>query len=198
VVGGAGVGVLVGVDVVPGGDCVCMLVVTVIVGVKTLVTTQRRVASFATHLARYLVAIATTTSATIGSTSTTVATTISMTTRRSATASAAMKGYIHTDELMFFLSLHPRLNSEMLRVEVVERMGLSLGREGLNKGIVLKIQPYKDVRDHLLIIQTFSGRHHLVGKTFHFGVISHASCVFTLARTRQHGSEMNNPCPGLG
>jgi hypothetical protein len=97
-IGSTCVGVPASVDVVPGGGHIGVLVITVVVGIKALITAQCRVAIFATHLTRHFVAVAVSTST--ASTTTTAEATISSSAHRATTTPTAMEGSIGSDLLL--------------------------------------------------------------------------------------------------
>jgi hypothetical protein len=63
-----------------------------------------------------------------------------------------VKSSISTDLLLFFLSFNTCFYHEELRIKVIEHLRLDLGSESLDKGVLLEIEPHKDISDHFFVI----------------------------------------------
>jgi hypothetical protein len=100
-----------------------MFLLSIIAGIKPLVSMERGVADFATHLAWSLAAM-TTTAASF-----------------TATATAAMKCSIDTNLLLLLLRFNPGLSDQELRVQIIQHLWLSFGRECFKEWIKIMSRP---------------------------------------------------------
>jgi hypothetical protein len=124
-VSGTRIGVPLHVDDVDRSGHVCMFLLSIIAGIKPLVAMERGVADFATHLAWSLVAM-TTTAASFTAT---------------AASTTAMKCSIDTNLLLLLLRFNPGLSDQELRVQIIQHLWLSFGRECFKEWIKIMSRP---------------------------------------------------------
>jgi hypothetical protein len=160
-----------------------MFLLSIIAGIKPLVAMERGVADFATHLAWSLVAMTTTAA--------------SFTATATAASTAAMKCSIDTNLLLLLLRFNPGLSDQELRVQIIQHLWLSFGRECFNEWIKIHVKTYQNVADHLFIIKPFTTCRHFISKTLHLDVVCRTYRV-SHARAGELGAEMNNSCSRLG
>jgi hypothetical protein len=184
VVSGTRVGVPLRIHIVPSCRNISMFILSTIVCIEPFVAVKSTMSSLPTYLARYFVVVVAVSTTAPTSTSTVEATVTTAMKATMATSATTTEGGVDADLLLLVLRLHSSFSREKLRVEVIERIGLGLGCEHLNKRIKVNVQSSKDVCYHLFIIKMFPGPRHLIGVPFHVNKVC-STCSISLARNGQ-------------